>query len=108
MSAANRDGLLKSPEAVTAHCKDIQTDLAILYSQHIAEKMSRYQMILAKTGCSDLYIASGQGKRQFQDDLLYPFNANTYFREWSPLNTRTLPAIKGLIYTHRGESNTHH
>ncbi len=59
-----------------------------LYAQHLTEKLSRFETILAATGYSELVIAAGDTKVQFQDDLHYPFKANPYFREWLPLNQR--------------------
>lgn len=60
-----------------------------LYHLHVNEKLSRFQTILAETGFSEVIISSGESKTQFQDDMFYPFKANPYFREWTPLNKRT-------------------
>lgn len=59
-----------------------------IYGLHVNEKLSRFQKILAETGFSDIIISSGDFKTQFQDDMFYPFKANPYFREWTPLNRR--------------------
>ena len=62
--------------------------IANLYSQHLAEKLSRFQSILAETGFDEIVIGSGDSKMQFADDMAYPFKANPYFREWLPLARR--------------------
>jgi Xaa-Pro dipeptidase len=62
--------------------------MAELYKQHIAEKMSRFQVILEAVGHQKMLIGSGETKMQFQDDMAYTFKANPYFREWVPLATR--------------------
>ena len=62
--------------------------MAELYKQHIAEKMSRFQVILEAVGHQEMLIGSGETKMQFQDDMAYTFKANPYFREWVPLATR--------------------
>ena len=59
-----------------------------LYAEHLVEKLSRFQSILAATGYSELVISSGETQFHFQDDLSYPFKANPYFKEWVPLNAR--------------------
>jgi Xaa-Pro dipeptidase len=61
---------------------------ASMYFEHVEEKLSRFQAILSDTDFDELVIASGETKQQFQDDLFYPFKANPYFREWTPLNKR--------------------
>ena len=71
----------KSPE-------DKVVSIAELYSQHLAEKFSRFQGILKETGFDEILIGSGDSKTQFADDLAYPFKANPYFREWAPLSKR--------------------
>ena len=60
-----------------------------LYLKHIEEKMARFKQAFEISGFNELVIASGDYKMQFQDDLFYPFKANPYFREWTPLNRRT-------------------
>ena len=62
--------------------------MAELYKQHVAEKMSRFQVILEAVGHQEMLIGSGETKMQFQDDMAYTFKANPYFREWVPLATR--------------------
>jgi len=59
-----------------------------LYAEHLTEKLSRFESILAETGYSDLVIAAGESVFHFQDDMNYPFKANPYFKEWVPLNAR--------------------
>ena len=66
-----------------------KADQAALYSQHLAEKMHRFQAILAATEFDEIVIAAGDSKMQFADDMAYPFVANPYFREWIPLGKRT-------------------
>jgi Xaa-Pro dipeptidase len=61
---------------------------AKLYSQHLEEKFSRFQRVLAETGFDEIIIGSGESKMQFSDDMAYPFKANPYFREWAPLGKR--------------------
>ena len=63
-------------------------NISTYYAQHIAEKIQRFQVILAEAGFDEVIIASGDTRLQFQDDLAYPFKANPYFREWAPLNRR--------------------
>ena len=62
--------------------------LALLYTLHCTEKMSRFQAILEAVDCDEIVIGSGHSKLQFQDDMAYPFKANPYFREWVPLGKR--------------------
>ena len=62
--------------------------MAELYKQHVAEKMSRFQVILEAVGHQEMLIGSGETKMQFQDDMAYTFKSNPYFREWVPLATR--------------------
>jgi Xaa-Pro dipeptidase len=57
-----------------------------LYGDHIQQKLSRFRAILQATNFDQLIIGSGSEKIQFQDDMAYPFKANSYFREWVPLN----------------------
>lgn len=62
--------------------------IAKLYTQHLAEKFSRFQNILNETGFDEILIGSGESKMLFSDDRAYPFIANPYFREWVPLGKR--------------------
>ena len=62
--------------------------LTTLYHQHVAQKLDLFQDILLSTGYSEMIIASGNPRLQFQDDIAYPFKANPYFKEWLPLNKR--------------------
>ena len=50
-----------------------ETAMADLYQQHIAEKTTRFQIILEKLGLDEIVIGSGSGKIQFQDDMAYPY-----------------------------------
>ena len=74
-------------EGVCAKSVDAHA-LALLYTQHIDEKLARFQSLLNDTGYRAVVIASGSFKHHFQDDLSYPFKANPYFKEWLPLNKR--------------------
>ena len=73
----------------TTFSAEESTQEVALYHKHIAEKLSGFQKILNDSGYDELLIASGDYKMHFQDDLFYPFKANPYFREWTPLNKRT-------------------
>ncbi|MDA9296182.1 Xaa-Pro dipeptidase [Porticoccaceae bacterium] len=64
-------------------------NMATLYSEHIKEKIIRFQAILHDTSFDNLIIDSGDERLPFQDDLAYPFKANPYFKEWIPLNKRS-------------------
>ena len=75
-------------ETIEESLKDSAVSIAELYSQHLAEKFSRFQSILKETGFDEILIGSGDSKTQFADDLAYPFKANPYFREWVPLGKR--------------------
>lgn len=65
-----------------------KNDIPDLFTQHIVEKVSRFQAILEATDYDEIVIGSGSGKIQFQDDMAYPFKVNPYFREWLPLDKR--------------------
>ncbi len=82
LSSVANNGAVSSASAV------ILVGEVALYHQHVAEKLVRFQAVLADSGFDELVIASGDNKTQFQDDLFYPFKANPYFREWTPLNKR--------------------
>ncbi|MDF2179179.1 Xaa-Pro dipeptidase [Aliiglaciecola sp. CAU 1673] len=59
--------------------------LASLYPQHLAELQSRTHEALQREGIDGLVIHSGQAKRQFLDDMDYPFHVNPQFKAWLPV-----------------------
>lgn len=59
--------------------------LASLYQQHIVENQSRARKVLERENLDGLVIHSGQAKRQFLDDLSYPFKCNPLFKAWLPV-----------------------
>lgn len=56
-----------------------------LYQQHIKENQNRVIQVLARENLQGLVIHSGQLKRQFLDDMHYPFKCNPLFKAWLPL-----------------------
>jgi Xaa-Pro dipeptidase len=58
---------------------------ADLYADHIATLQQRTAAILARQQLSALVIHSGQAKRQFLDDMDYPFKVNPLFKAWLPV-----------------------
>lgn len=61
------------------------TALTPLYRDHIAELRSRTDAILAETGFDSLVVFAGAPKRQFLDDMDYPFKVNPHFKAWLPI-----------------------
>ncbi len=59
--------------------------LVTFYQQHIEENQSRVATILARENLDALVIHSGQAKRQFLDDMDYPFKVNPLFKAWLPV-----------------------
>ncbi|MFT4928055.1 MAG: Xaa-Pro dipeptidase [Phenylobacterium sp.] len=59
--------------------------LVTYYQQHIAENQSRVTAVLNRENLDALVIHSGQSKRQFLDDLDYPFKVNPLFKAWLPV-----------------------
>ena len=59
--------------------------LAVHYLKHIQTLQLRTQMALERSGMDALIIHSGQTKRQFLDDMDYPFKVNPHFKAWLPL-----------------------
>ncbi|QDF65499.1 Xaa-Pro dipeptidase [Shewanella sp. SNU WT4] len=55
------------------------------YQNHIKALNHRAQDILAKEGLQGLVIHSGQPRRQFLDDMDYPFKVNPHFKAWVPV-----------------------
>lgn len=60
-------------------------DLHSLYQQHIEENQRRTREVLARESLDYLVIHSGQPKRQFLDDMDYPFKVNPLFKAWLPV-----------------------
>ena len=58
---------------------------AELYAQHIAELNARTRAVLEREQLEALIIHSGQAKRQFLDDMDYPFKVNPHFKAWVPV-----------------------
>lgn len=59
--------------------------LAQLYPAHIATLQARTKAVLQREGLQALVIHSGQAKRQFLDDMDYPFKVNPHFKAWLPV-----------------------
>ena len=59
--------------------------LAVLYAEHIATLQQRTRTITEREGLEGLVIHSGQAKRQFLDDMYYPFKVNPQFKAWLPV-----------------------
>ncbi|WP_199610164.1 Xaa-Pro dipeptidase [Flocculibacter collagenilyticus] len=62
----------------------MQTIIA-LYHDHINELQVRVKNVLRREGLTGLVIHSGQAKRQFLDDMDYPFKVNPQFKAWLPV-----------------------
>ncbi|TMP34416.1 Xaa-Pro dipeptidase [Pseudoalteromonas rubra] len=59
--------------------------LANLYAEHIATLQQRTKTIIERENLDGLVIHSGQAKRQFLDDMYYPFKVNPQFKAWLPV-----------------------
>lgn len=59
--------------------------LAATYPKHIQVLQQRTRTVLERTGLDALIIHSGQTKRQFLDDMDYPFKVNPHFKAWLPV-----------------------
>ncbi|KZN54838.1 Xaa-Pro dipeptidase [Pseudoalteromonas luteoviolacea] len=59
--------------------------LANLYAEHITTLQARTKTIVEREGLDGLVIHSGQAKRQFLDDMYYPFKVNPQFKAWLPV-----------------------
>lgn len=59
--------------------------LAQYYAEHIATLQQRTKTIVEREGLEGLVIHSGQAKRQFLDDMYYPFKVNPQFKAWLPV-----------------------
>lgn len=60
-------------------------NLAPLYVNHIQEQTRRVADVLAREQLRGLAIHSGQYRRQFLDDINYPFKVNPHFKAWLPV-----------------------
>lgn len=58
---------------------------ALHYPEHINILNQRVADILAKENLPGLVIHSGQPRRQFLDDMDYPFKVNPHFKAWLPV-----------------------
>lgn len=56
-----------------------------LYAAHLFELQKRTKAVLARQNLDGLVIHSGQAKRQFLDDMDYPFKVNPQFKAWVPV-----------------------
>jgi Xaa-Pro dipeptidase len=56
-----------------------------LYAAHLFELQQRTKAVLARESLDALVIHSGQAKRQFLDDMDYPFKVNPLFKAWLPV-----------------------
>lgn len=61
------------------------TALTALYRDHLATLRSRSDAILAQCGYDSMAIFGGAAKRQFLDDMDYPFKVNPHFKAWLPV-----------------------
>lgn len=62
-----------------------QTRYVDLYPDHFTTLCERYQRLLQREDLDVLAIHAGQVKRQFLDDMEYPFKVNPHFKAWCPL-----------------------
>lgn len=56
-----------------------------LYAAHLFVLQQRTKAVLARENLDALVIHSGQAKRQFLDDMDYPFKVNPLFKAWIPV-----------------------
>ncbi len=63
----------------------MKTALQPLYAAHLVELQQRTKAVLARENLDGLVIHSGQAKRQFLDDMDYPFKVNPLFKAWLPI-----------------------
>lgn len=59
--------------------------LSSTYPEHIETLQQRTRRALERSGLDALVIHSGQTKRQFLDDMDYPFKVNPHFKAWLPV-----------------------
>lgn len=60
-------------------------DWKTLFAEHIKVIDKRFNDALIAEGLSGVLIAAGELKRQFLDDMDYPFKVNPHFKTWVPL-----------------------
>jgi len=63
----------------------VMEQLNTLFAQHISELNARAKTIMARENIKTLIIHSGQPRRQFLDDMDYPFKVNPHFKAWLPV-----------------------
>lgn len=63
----------------------MKSALQPLYAAHLFEMQQRTKAVLARENLDGLVIHSGQAKRQFLDDMDYPFKVNPLFKAWLPI-----------------------
>ncbi|WP_018694388.1 Xaa-Pro dipeptidase [Algicola sagamiensis] len=61
------------------------SQLSSLYPEHIATLQQRVKKVLERENLEGLVIHAGQLKRQFLDDMDYPFKVNPQFKAWLPV-----------------------
>ncbi|GAA5218750.1 Xaa-Pro dipeptidase [Corallincola platygyrae] len=59
--------------------------VSTLFTQHVANLQVRTRDLLARENLEYMVIHSGQLKRQFLDDMDYPFKVNPHFKAWLPV-----------------------
>ncbi|MCC5856101.1 MAG: Xaa-Pro dipeptidase [Idiomarina sp.] len=62
-------------------------DYEALFPAHVREMKARADQVCERENLELLAIHSGQIKRQFLDDMEYPFKVNPLFKAWCPLTT---------------------
>ncbi|WP_111978583.1 Xaa-Pro dipeptidase [Algibacillus agarilyticus] len=63
----------------------LNDNLTKLYQSHLTSLQSRVKDIIQLEKIDALVIHSGQTKRQFLDDMDYPFKVNPHFKAWLPV-----------------------
>lgn len=63
----------------------MKSSIQPLYAAHLVELQQRTKAVLARENLDALVIHSGQPKRQFLDDMDYPFKVNPLFKAWLPV-----------------------
>ncbi|WP_113906717.1 Xaa-Pro dipeptidase [Aliidiomarina celeris] len=57
-----------------------------LFKRHISEMKQRADQLCEREGLTLIAIHAGQIKRQFLDDMEYPFKASPLFKAWCPMH----------------------
>ncbi len=60
-------------------------DLSALYSEHVADRMTRTALALEETGFSRLLVHSGVPFTYWADDADAPFHSAPHFAHWAPV-----------------------